>query len=52
MTSFEVPTPILNSPFEEPKEHWWIVEGEPLERRQGRRPAMYYYLEPSHVRRR
>jgi len=46
MSIFEVPTPILNSPFEEPKEHWWIVEGQPLERRQGRRPAMYYYLEP------
>jgi type III restriction enzyme len=46
MSTFEVPTPILNSPFEEPKEHWWIVEGETPDRRAGRRPAMYYYLEP------
>jgi type III restriction enzyme len=46
MSTFEVPNPILNSPFEEPKEHWWIVEGESPELRQGRRPAMYYYFEP------
>ena len=46
MSTFEVPTPILNAPFEEPKEHWWIVEGQSPERRPGRRPAMYYYLEP------
>jgi len=42
MSTFEVPTPILSSPFEEPKEHWWIVEGETRDRRAGRRPAMYY----------
>jgi len=46
MSSFEVTTPILNSPFEEPREHWWIVDGEAPERRPGRRPAMYYYLDP------
>ena len=46
MTTFEVPNPILNSPFEEPKEHWWIIEGKPPEQRAGRRPAMYYYIEP------
>lgn len=46
MSDFEVPSPILNAPYDEPAEHWWIVEGEPLERRQGRRPAMYYYVEP------
>lgn len=46
MSTFEVPEPILSSPFEEPPEHWWIIEGEPLERRPGRRPAMYYYVEP------
>lgn len=27
MSNFEVPNPILSSPFEEPKEHWWILEG-------------------------
>ena len=42
----EVPEPILNSPFEEPKEHWSITEHEPPERRTGRRPAMYFYRKP------
>ena len=46
MSNFEVPNPILSSPFEEPKEHWWILEGQPAERRQGRRPAIYFYREP------
>ncbi|MBI5017135.1 MAG: DEAD/DEAH box helicase family protein [Deltaproteobacteria bacterium] len=46
MTEFQVAEPILNSPYDEPREHWWIIEGLPLERRQGRRPAMYYYVEP------
>ncbi|MCL4203315.1 MAG: DEAD/DEAH box helicase family protein [Pirellulaceae bacterium] len=46
MSNFEVPEPILNSPYDEPQEHWWIIEGQPLERRSGRRPAMYYYREP------
>lgn len=44
--AFEVPEPILNSPFEEPAEHWHIVEGETPERRPGRRPAVYYYRDP------
>jgi len=46
VSNFEVPSPILSSPFEEPKEHWWILEGQPAERRQGRRPAIYFYREP------
>jgi len=46
MNTFEVPYPILSSPYEEPPEHWWIIEGQPIERRPGRRPAMYYYREP------
>lgn len=46
MSNFEVPSPILNSPFEEPKEHWWILEGQAAERRPGRRPAIYFYREP------
>jgi len=46
MTDFEVPEPILNSPYEEPKEHWHIVEGELPEKRTGRRPAGYYYRNP------
>ncbi len=46
MNNFEVTEPILNSPFEEPKEHWWIVEGEAPERRPGRRFAHYFYRDP------
>lgn len=29
MTTFEVPSSILSSPFEEPKAHWWILEDQP-----------------------
>jgi type III restriction enzyme len=43
---FEVPEPILNSPFDEPKAHWHIVEGEEPVQRPGRRPAMYFYRDP------
>ena len=46
MNAHEVPEPILNSPFEEPAEHWRISEHEPPERRSGRRPAMYLYRPP------
>ena len=46
MSNFEVLKPILNSPFDEPQTHWWIVEGETPAERPGRRPAMYYYREP------
>lgn len=42
MSGYEVPEPILNSPFDEPAEHWHIVEGETPERRLNRRPAMYF----------
>ncbi len=40
--SFEVDTPILNSPFAEPGEHWFIRPGHPAERRAGRRPALVF----------
>ena len=46
MNNFEVPEPILNSPFGEPSAHWRIVEGLPPERRPGRRPAGYFYRDP------
>jgi type III restriction enzyme len=49
MTDFEVPEPIICSPYEEPGEHWHIVEGEVPERRRGRRPAMYFYNPPGPV---
>ena len=29
MSNFEVPNPIPSSLFEEQKEHWWILEGQP-----------------------
>jgi type III restriction enzyme len=45
--TFEVAEPILSSPFEEPPEHWWIEEGKLPERREGRRPAGYFYRDPS-----
>ena len=48
MKAHEVPEPVLNSPFEEPKEHWRISEYDPPERRRGRRPAMYFYRPPGH----
>lgn len=47
-SSFEVPKPILNSPFEEPKEYWDIKPGEPPKApTPGRRPAFYHYRPPS-----
>jgi type III restriction enzyme len=42
MNSYEVAEPILSSPFAEPREHWYICEGEEPERRQGRRPAVVF----------
>lgn len=42
MSSFEVPSPILNSPFEEPKEHWLIREGEAPQQLPGRRPSLVF----------
>jgi len=46
MSEFEVPEPILNTPFAELKEHWHIEEGKPAERRPGRRSAGYFYRDP------
>ena len=46
MSAYEVPQPILNSPFGEPREHWHIVEGETPSRKPGRRSAMYFYRDP------
>src|SRR5262245_38534051 len=47
MAQYEVGEPILNSPFEEPKEYWHLSEGQQPERRTGRRPALYYYRDPN-----
>ncbi|MEK7676849.1 MAG: DEAD/DEAH box helicase family protein [Verrucomicrobiota bacterium] len=46
MSSYEVPEPIINSPFDEPQQHWHIEEGKDPELRPGRRPAMYFYRDP------
>jgi len=40
MSAYEVPQSILNPHFDDPKEHWHIVEGEELEQRLDRRPAL------------
>jgi type III restriction enzyme len=46
MADYEVPEPILNSPFEEPAWHWNIEEGKEPEKRPGRREAGYWYRDP------
>ena len=47
MSEFEVPQPIICSPFEEPAKHWHLEEGTaPTEPSPGRRPAHYFYREP------
>ena len=49
MSNYEVPEPILNSPFEEPREHWDIKEGELPVRLAGRRKAIYFYRDPKAI---
>jgi type III restriction enzyme len=46
MNNFEVPNPILNSSYEEPTEYWHLEEGQPPERKTGRREAGYFYRDP------
>src|SRR5437899_11058075 len=46
MSSYEVPEPIINSPFDGPKRHWHLEEGKDPKLRPGRRPAMCFYREP------
>ncbi|MEA5536844.1 BPTD_3080 family restriction endonuclease [Crocosphaera sp. XPORK-15E] len=40
--SYEVNEPILNSPFNEPSQYWFIREGYHPELKKGRRPAIVY----------
>lgn len=47
MSEFEVPDPILNSPYEEPRLFWNLVQGEAPEKREGRRASEYYFRAPS-----
>ena len=46
MSATEVQEPIINSPYEEPAEHWKIHEHEPADRISGRRKPTYVYLPP------
>ncbi len=43
MSDFEVPEPIICSPYSAPDRHWHLEEGLPPDLRQGRRPAAYFY---------
>jgi type III restriction enzyme len=47
VSAFEVEQPILNSPFEEPREHWQIEEGHAPRRLPERRRAGYFYRDPA-----
>jgi type III restriction enzyme len=40
--SYEVSTPILNSPFEAPSQYWFLQEDEESQLRSGRRPSVIY----------
>jgi type III restriction enzyme len=46
-----VENPIINSPFEAPKHYWLIREGVPPEKKEGRRPASYFFRVPEHAAR-
>ncbi len=46
MSGFEVPSPILNGPFDAPSRHWRLEQGEQPEIQPGRRPAGYYSRDP------
>ncbi len=46
VSTYEVPQPILNSPFEEPAWHWFLEEGQLPDKRPGRRPAGYFCRDP------
>lgn len=43
MSDFEVPEPIICSPYEEPGRHWFIQEGTAPLLRDGRRASVYFY---------
>lgn len=44
---FEVPEPIICSPYEEPSGHWRLVQGQPPTLEAGRRPSHYFYRDPA-----
>jgi type III restriction enzyme len=46
-----VENPIINSPYEQPRQHWHIEEGKAPEKRTGRRPASYFLRVPERAAR-
>ena len=46
MSDFEVPDPIICSPYEEPAQHWRIQEGVAPTLEDGRRTSVYFYPGP------
>jgi type III restriction enzyme len=42
MSGLEVSEPILNSPYEEPEQYWYIQEGEQPIKKEGRRPSLIF----------
>lgn len=46
-----VESPIINSPYEEPAQHWHIEEGRKPELRPGRRAASYFFRVPQRAAR-
>ena len=46
MSNYQVPEPIINSPYDEPKQHWNIIEGEQPQLLTDRRRAVYFYRDP------
>ncbi|TPK49600.1 hydrolase [Mesorhizobium sp. B2-5-4] len=49
LTVAEVDSPIINSPFREPRYHWVIARGKPPVKAEGRRRASYFYRVPEHA---
>lgn len=48
-TIAEVDSPIINSPFRVPEQHWQIERGKPPVKAEGRRRASYFYRRPENV---
>ena len=46
-----VENPIINSPYDEPRQHWHIEESKPPEKQSGRRPASYFLRVPERAAR-
>ncbi|MBN1128177.1 MAG: hypothetical protein JXA71_04290 [Chitinispirillaceae bacterium] len=49
MSSFEVSESIINTPFDKPTHFWYIREGFPPEKREGRRPSVVYLPSDTNV---